>query len=270
MESEEIIFGSWDVVRDHAQWKPLEARRDLIFSRNFSFIAWRRRLITQKRLPMLFVSGSPIATKTFLAPFHHNDVILSILIRESFGETIEWMLSRPPRCCRRLYTWIGARRWERMKDGSLSRINYWKSLATHCNAYAPKNHEMSWDLSVQVASQALTALLARILEHRKFLFSFFDCTVMVQQPDTREIKKRNLTATVKTSSHVKTKQMLILSGTNTDEASTSFLFPPHDETRKAIWSALLLREEVSLPTWHSSHSFWRENIFSHNGNIYRS
>lgn len=48
--------------------------------------------------------------------------------------------------------------------------------------------------------------------------------MMVQQPDTREIKKRNLTATVKTLSHVKTKQMLMLCGTNTHETSTSFSF----------------------------------------------
>lgn len=143
----------------------------------FYFIAWRRRLITQKRLPMLFVMNSPIATKTFFSSFHHNDEILSILIRQSFGK-------QSNECCfvrRDVVAWdlnrFDARRGRRMTGVYQELING-KSLATHCDVYAPPKHfvlvkMMTWDLLVQVASR-LTALFTRILEYRKFLFFLCD------------------------------------------------------------------------------------------------
>lgn len=122
------------------------------------------------------------------------------------------------------------------------------------------------------ASRALTAVLCSTERLQELVQTFVCCTgnfsflfsTMVQQPDTWEAKwnrdrQKNLHRT-------KMKQMLMLYDIEHrhthDPTSFSLLMRKEWTKDRNIWSAWLLWRELSLPSWHFSHSF-RDATFSH-------
>lgn len=104
--------------------------------------------------------------------FKHSDPRVSLSANNRMNVVLSVVEKLSPE------TWMN--RSAKTNDGVYRELidgNHWRRIAM-CTRHQ-RADEMTWDLLVRVA---LTALFARILEHRKFLFSFVTrLTVMVQQ-----------------------------------------------------------------------------------------